>query len=274
MVGITRSKVIVFLCLFYFLFVKYKTEWCFLQLIPAAGFTQHLRCDFSFLLLEKVREGDLLEGLGAKMRVFVKMLLIFVMEGGVKTQTGSIDFKKSRKICRLKLTGYSWRFCSFLWWKEAWKLKLTQLISKNQGKLATQNDSNYLVHVGGVLGRGARGFYDIDNCWHTHICIYIYIYIWATLAATWIASVFFRLIFPWGILTSPCREKFFEDIALRAIIASIRVHPGVTTPAIFQKRMHPGPILTSPRGGLCHFCWYKLPSWVFPKIGVPPNPEF
>lgn len=26
--------------------------------------------------------------------------------------------------------GYSCRFCSFLWWKEAWKLKLTQFISK------------------------------------------------------------------------------------------------------------------------------------------------
>ena len=44
-----------------------------------------------------MREGDLLEGFGAKMRVFVKTLLIFVMEGGVKTQTDSIDFKKTRK---------------------------------------------------------------------------------------------------------------------------------------------------------------------------------
>ena len=83
--------VIVFLMMFYFLFVKCKIEWCFLQLIPAAGFTQHLWCDFCFLLLEKVREGDLLEGLGAKMRVFVKILPIFVMEGGVKTQTTSIQ---------------------------------------------------------------------------------------------------------------------------------------------------------------------------------------
>ena len=82
-----------FLWLFYFLFVKYKIEWCFLQLIPAPGFTQHLWSDFCFLLLEKVREGDLLEGLGAKMRVFVKILLIFVMEGGVKTQTTSIQLK-------------------------------------------------------------------------------------------------------------------------------------------------------------------------------------
>ena len=79
--------------LFYFLFAKYKIEWCFLQLIPAPGFTQHLWCDVCFLLLEKVREGDLLEGLVAKMRAFVKILLIFVMEGGVKTQTTSIQLK-------------------------------------------------------------------------------------------------------------------------------------------------------------------------------------
>ena len=34
-------------------------------------------------------EGDLLEGLEANTRVFVQIVFIFVMEGGVKTQTGS-----------------------------------------------------------------------------------------------------------------------------------------------------------------------------------------
>ena len=72
------------------------------------------------MLLEKVREGDLLEGLGAKMRVFVKILLIFVMEGGVKTQTTSIQLKVLEITSKSSMIG-SWQwgkhlfyFCIFL----------------------------------------------------------------------------------------------------------------------------------------------------------------
>ena len=101
--------------LFYFLFAKYKIEWCFLQLIPAPGFTQHLWCDVCFLLLEKVREGDLLEGLVAKMRAFVKILFIFVMEGGVKTQTTSIQLKVLEITSKSSMIG-SWQWGKHLFY--------------------------------------------------------------------------------------------------------------------------------------------------------------
>ena len=71
---------------------------------------------FLLLLLEKVGEGDLLEGLEANTRVFVQIVFIFVMQGGVKTQTGSTHLKKSSNICysnRLKSSRRSKRFCDF-----------------------------------------------------------------------------------------------------------------------------------------------------------------
>ena len=49
--------------------------------------------------------------------------------------------------------GYSWRFCSFLWWKEAWKLKLPQFSSNYLN--SAQSAWNYIkVFNGWLLAMG------------------------------------------------------------------------------------------------------------------------